>query len=139
MSPKLESLFGDYAAYHRSTGNKLCHYIGIPLIVFTLVGLLRAVAWSGLDLSLLTAGLALLYYLTLSARLALGMAVFLGFAYFAGPALPLPFQLAGFLMGWVFQFIGHSVYEKNSPAFLKNLQHLLVGPLWVMARVIPMS
>jgi len=136
MSPKLEVLFRDYAAYHRSSGNKLCHYLGIPLIVFTLVGLLRAVAWGGLDPALLTAGLAILYYLTLSLRLALVMAVFLAFAYFAGPALPLPIHLAGFLVGWVFQFIGHSVYEKNSPAFLKNLQHLLVGPLWVAARVI---
>jgi uncharacterized membrane protein YGL010W len=29
----------------------------------------------------------------------------------------------------IFRAIGHAVYEKNRPAFFKNLLHLLVGPL----------
>ena len=41
-----------------------------------------------------------------------------------------------FVLGWVFQFVGHYVYEKKSPAFARNLVHLLVGPLWILARVI---
>ncbi|MDQ5872777.1 MAG: DUF962 domain-containing protein, partial [Acidobacteriota bacterium] len=40
--------------------------------------------------------------------------------------------LAAFVIGWVFQAIGHAVYEKNRPAFFKNLQHLLVGPLFLV-------
>ena len=34
--------------------------------------------------------------------------------------------------GWVLQFIGHGVYEKRSPAFVRNLVHLLIGPLWIL-------
>ena len=40
--------------------------------------------------------------------------------------------LAAFVIGWVFQAVGHAVYEKNRPAFFKNLQHLLVGPLFLV-------
>ncbi len=35
-------------------------------------------------------------------------------------------------MGWIFQGIGHAVYEKRSPAFLRNLVHLLVGPAFLV-------
>lgn len=139
MSPKLEALFQDYEAYHRTAGNKVCHYVGVPLIVFTLIGLLSEVAWGDLDLALVVGGLVLLYYLTLSAKQGLGMAVFLAFSYLLGRALPGTMHLAGFVLGWVFQFIGHYVYEKRSPAFFKNLLHLLVGPLWVLTRLVPVS
>jgi uncharacterized membrane protein YGL010W len=44
--------------------------------------------------------------------------------------------LALFILGWVLQFVGHGVYEKRSPAFFKNLAHLLVGPLWVLNHVV---
>jgi len=40
--------------------------------------------------------------------------------------------LAAFVLGWVFQGIGHARYEKNRPAFLKNLAHLMVGPLFLV-------
>ena len=43
-----------------------------------------------------------------------------------------PLPLALFVIGWIFQFVGHLGYEKKSPAFLKNAGHLLVGPLWVL-------
>jgi uncharacterized membrane protein YGL010W len=46
----------------------------------------------------------------------------------AGPALAL------FVFGWILQFIGHYIYEKRSPAFFQNLTHLLVGPLWILAK-----
>ena len=42
-----------------------------------------------------------------------------------------------FMLGWIFQFVGHSVYEHKSPAFLTNFLHLLVGPLWILNDVVP--
>ena len=41
------------------------------------------------------------------------------------------------MLGWIFQFIGHSVYEKKNPAFFRNFVHLLVGPLWILNDLIP--
>jgi uncharacterized membrane protein YGL010W len=46
--------------------------------------------------------------------------------------LPLWINLMLFILGWIFQFVGHAVYEKRQPAFLKNALHLLVGPLWIL-------
>jgi uncharacterized membrane protein YGL010W len=43
---------------------------------------------------------------------------------------------AAFAVGWVFQGIGHAVFEKNKPAFLKNLAHLLVGPVFLVNEVL---
>ena len=42
--------------------------------------------------------------------------------------------LALFVVGWVFQFVGHAI-EGNQPAFFKNPMYLLVGPMWLVRRV----
>jgi len=41
--------------------------------------------------------------------------------------------LALFIVGWVFQFIGHAI-EGNQPAFFANPLYLLVGPWWLLRR-----
>ena len=46
--------------------------------------------------------------------------------------LPVPALWAGFIVGWILQFVGHIVYEKKSPAFFTNVRQLLVGPLWII-------
>ncbi len=38
-----------------------------------------------------------------------------------------------FAGGWVLQIVGHSVFEKNKPAFFSDPYYLLVGPVWVAA------
>jgi uncharacterized membrane protein YGL010W len=40
------------------------------------------------------------------------------------------------VVGWILQYLGHYVYEKKSPAFYRNLVHLLVGPLWILAKAV---
>lgn len=40
-----------------------------------------------------------------------------------------------FVLGWIFQFIGH-FFEGNPPSFFKNPVFLLVGPLWIVKRLI---
>ena len=41
--------------------------------------------------------------------------------------------LALFIVGWLFQFVGHLI-EGNQPAFFTNPLYLLVGPLWLLRR-----
>jgi len=139
MTPVLRSHFSDYAAFHATRGNQACHYVGIPLIVLTLLAALTKVALvpaGGVTLTAAELLLALVtvYYLTLDRPLALMMlAVSLAFAAI-GRAIPLWPAVGLFVVGWVFQFVGHYVYEKKAPAFYKNLTHLLVGPLWILAK-----
>jgi len=58
--------------------------------------------------------------------------------YFIAAYLMWPYAIGAFVVGWIFQFIGHA-YEGKSPAFLTNLLHLLVGPLWVASHLVPAS
>jgi uncharacterized membrane protein YGL010W len=43
--------------------------------------------------------------------------------------------LALFIVGWVFQFIGHAI-EGNQPAFFRNPVYLIIGPLWLLRRAL---
>jgi uncharacterized membrane protein YGL010W len=139
MSPTLKAHFADYAAFHGTPGNKACHYVAVPLIVLTLFALLARVELATIGGFTLTLAevvivLATVYYLTLDVSLALLMlAASVVFAW-AGRFIPPGVALALFAGAWVLQFIGHYVYEHRSPAFFRNLAHLLVGPLWVLAK-----
>jgi len=140
MAGRLDALWADYEQHHRTAGNHWCHLVGIPLIMAGLLGLLavevfRLGAWpvEASVLLLLVAGAA---YIWLEARLGavlVGLAVVL---YLGARLLDWRAALGLFVVGWVFQFIGHGVYEKRSPAFFGNLAHLLVGPLWVLNHVV---
>ena len=137
----IRSLFADYAAYHQTKGNKWFHRVGIPLIMISLLGLLTnanvTVGGMRVDLAMLVIVAAEVVYLMLDWRLgAVMLVVSVGF-YFLGAAMPLWLNVALFVLGWIFQFLGHSVYEKKSPAFLRNALHLLVGPLWILNDVVP--
>jgi uncharacterized membrane protein YGL010W len=134
--------FADYAAYHRTAGNKWFHRLGIPLIMLTALGMLARVSLFRIggfrvDAAMLLIVLAEAFYLALEWRLAIAMLVVSVAFYFAGAALPMSVNVALFVLGWIFQFVGHSVYEKKQPAFLKNVTHLLVGPLWILNDVVP--
>jgi uncharacterized membrane protein YGL010W len=135
MTSDLSRLFDEYGSYHRHPTNKLCHYIGIPMIVFTLVGLLWKVSWA---LAAAVALAAVLYDLRLSPRLTVPFAAFVLVSAALGPGLSSTLLWAGFLLGWALQFIGHFLYEKKAPAFFENLRQLLVGPLWIIGTLVEM-
>jgi uncharacterized membrane protein YGL010W len=139
------SLFDDYGTYHRDRRNLICHEIGIPLIVLGIIALLRLVALAGVNPNLNLAALAIVavaaYYLSLGRAVRsaayvaiLGMIVL----YVLAAYLTWPYAIGAFVVGWIFQFVGHA-YEGKSPAFLTNLLHLLVGPLWVASHLVPRS
>lgn len=134
---RLDALFADYATYHQTTGNKWFHRFGIPLIMISGLGMLARVAIVSvnsfrLDLAVVLIFAASVYYLALDWKLGLAMMGISIIFYIAGAALPMTVNVILFILGWVFQFIGHSVYEKKQPAFVRNLVHLLVGPLWIL-------
>lgn len=40
-----------------------------------------------------------------------------------------------FIVGWIFQFIGHAI-EGKPPAFFKNPLFLIIGPIWWFKKII---
>lgn len=141
MTDALRAHFADYAAFHRTAGNKACHSFGIPIIVLSLLALLARVplvVLGGFELTLAEVVVALfvVYYLTLDVSLALAMLVAYALLDAAGRFIaPWP-ALGLFVFGWILQGVGHWVYEKNSPAFFRNFVHLAVGQLWILAKAL---
>lgn len=136
MRAQFARWWADYEQHHRAEGNQWCHVVGIPLIIAGLLGLLAVELFrvGGLPveaalLLVLAAGAA---YLWLEPRLGAAMFVVSLAIYFGARLLDWRAALALFIVGWIFQLVGHGVYEKRSPAFLHNLAHLLIGPLWVL-------
>ena len=133
----INALFDDYSAYHQTPGNKAFHRFGIPMIMLSLIGMLARVKLGPVDAAMLLIAVAEIYYLTVEWRLgALMLLVSVAF-YFIGIALPVWLNVALFVLGWIFQFIGHKVYEHKNPAFFRNFVHLLVGPLWILNGFVP--
>lgn len=130
----------EYSASHRNPTNKLLHWICVPPIVFAVACALKVapVGHGNFNAATFVGVLTLLYYFRLSWRLALGMTVIFAMAYWAVVALHaalgmnlLWLAIAIFVLAWVGQFVGHHV-EGARPSFFKDLQFLLIGPLWLL-------
>ena len=137
---------GEYAVSHQNPTNKLLHWICVPGIVLAVMGLLCATPvpaafaavspW--LNWATVVAALTIVYYLALSPRLAAGVALaFAGLLLVTHALTGLPWplwqtSLTIFVVAWVGQFIGH-IIEGRRPSFFKDLQFLLIGPLWLLA------
>ena len=139
MSPVLREHFADYGSFHGTPGNKACHAVGIPLIYFSVIALLAHVPLFHVGGFAFTLAepvfLAVtLYYLRLDVALGAMMLVLSAAMAAVGGFVPIPMAVGLFILGWVLQFVGHYVYEKKSPAFFRNVTHLLVGPLWILAK-----
>jgi uncharacterized membrane protein YGL010W len=137
------NLIAEYGDYHRDRRNLICHEIGIPLIVLAIIALLRLVPLPG-NLTLATVAVVALeiYYVVAFWRVyrAAVLLAIVGLIVlsFVAMFITWPVAIAAFVVGWIFQFVGHA-YEGKSPAFLTNLLHLLVGPLWVASHLVPKS
>lgn len=139
----LHDQLSNYAAYHRDRRNILTHFIGIPMIVLSVVVLLARPVFEVAGLSLSAATLAVivatLYYLRLDLRYGVVMGVLLAaclaFAQATAPLSTGAWATLGvglFVVGWVIQFVGH-IFEGRKPAFVDDIMGLIIGPLFVVA------
>jgi 2-hydroxy fatty acid dioxygenase len=131
---RIDALLSDYQSSHRTRGNFRCHIVGVTLIVFGVLSILQTVpivgSWT-LSEALLAA--VFLFYVALDPLLAVavvGVAALLDLA--ARAVGNWRIGAAAFVVGWIFQAIGHAVYEKAKPAYFRNLMHLLVGPAYLV-------
>lgn len=139
----LEQQITQYAAYHRDRRNIATHFVGVPIIVFSV--LLALVPWvlGGVNVALIALGIASIYYLILDRGLGTAMLLFLFVCYLVAVYINARTGHAGMVMGvaallftvgWVIQFIGHK-YEGMKPAFTDDIMGLVIGPLFIMTEV----
>lgn len=140
-----EQWLSEYGESHQNPTNKAIHWVAVPLIFLSVVGLLWSIPqpqWMAslpwLNWAVVALLPTILFYLVMSLPLAIGMLAISLVCLWACSAL----QAAGqsvmwwsvgvFVVMWVFQFIGHHV-EGKKPSFFKDIQFLLIGPAWVIA------
>jgi len=146
---RIDELLAEYGESHQNATNKAIHWICVPLIFFSVVGLIASIP-SGPIQALLGEGnpyanwatvvlvLVTVYYVTLSIPLSIGLVLFALVCVFLTNLIitlnvaPLwAVSLGIFVVAWIGQFYGHKV-EGKKPSFFKDVQFLMIGPAWLM-------
>ena len=147
MSAHFKRQLADYVEYHRDPRNCALHVFGI--IFLFLAAVLPLSLWPvhvfGVQISIAAILVlpALLYWLLLD--FGLGMAI-AGAAFlllataglivnYASVAVVWTVTVVLIVIGVSFQIIGHRVFERRQPALVDNPSHLLLGPMFVMAKL----
>lgn len=148
-----EQWFSEYGESHQTTFNKIIHYVCVPAIFFSIIGLLASIPFGAVS-SLFPPEIApfihpgtllivfgLVFYIRMSFSIFLGMLIISALVLFGNYWLQINFStplwiisLAIFAVSWVLQFIGHN-HEGKKPSFLKDLQFLMVGPAWILGHL----
>jgi len=151
---KIDVLLKEYGESHQTDFNKKVHYICVPAIFLSLIGLLAcvkftnifaidapALVFSFMHLGTLVVILGLFYYLRLSLVMSLGMLIFsitvLVLIHLIEQMNIAPLwlvMLVVFVVAWIGQFIGHQ-HEGKKPSFFKDLQFLMIGPAWTLSHL----
>ncbi|WP_017463652.1 DUF962 domain-containing protein [Dyella ginsengisoli] len=144
----MQDWLDSYSADHQNPINQRLHWLCVPPIVWSVTALLWTIpvparflqpgAWA-----VLVMVAAFAWYWKRSHRLGIALllafaalAVFTGFLFARlGPANLRWLALAVFVVAWIGQFVGH-MYEGRRPSFLTDLSYLLVGPAWLMEKLL---
>jgi len=145
----VQNWLDEYAESHQHPINVAIHWICVPLIMISIIGLLANIQ---INISILNAfpqynhaGILLVafgcvYYYFLSKPLLLGMIpvsiVMLIFVNWLSMLL-YPLWLSSitiFILSWAGQFYGHKI-EGKKPSFFKDIQFLMIGPLWLLSKL----
>ena len=141
---KIDFWLDKYAESHQNKTNKIIHWFCVPIITFTLLGLLSFAEFNflrySINLSLILFISSLIFYFRLSLSLTIGMGVFAGGSLLIINKLSSSFNskelityyIIAFIVAWIGQFIGHKI-EGKKPSFLEDLKFLLIGPAWLLS------
>jgi uncharacterized membrane protein YGL010W len=132
---RIDELLAHYGQSHRNPVNERIHFVAIPLILLSLLGLMAAIhPWLAYGF----AAASMIYYARLSVVFLVAMAIVsalaLALVHAMGP-WTLPISLFIFVAAWIAQFVGHRI-EGKKPSFFEDLQYLWVGPLFVLGKLL---
>jgi uncharacterized membrane protein YGL010W len=135
----------EYGESHQDHTNKAIHWICVPSIFFSIIGLLYgiklpfAITGININVAMIVMTLVTIYYITLSKTLWIGLFLFTILCLWLcniieqWGIMPLwLFCILIFVFAWLGQFYGHKV-EGKKPSFLKDIQFLMIGPAWLMS------
>ena len=136
-----------FLSINQNHTNKLIHWICVPLIFWSILGFISLIPsphfcfpYFGCIsmVSIIAMLLVTLFYFKLSWRIGVIMIVIIllmeHLVYFINIKVEQKSWivfLAIFILSWIGQFYGHKI-EGKKPSFLKDLQFLLIGPIWLL-------
>ena len=141
---KVDALLTEYGESHQNRINKKIHWVCVPAIMFSLLGILWSIPFPIkisplINWATILITLSVIYYFFLSLKLAIGMFInsllMILILQWVNDFLVL-WQVAIiiFIVAWIGQFIGHHI-EGKRPSFFRDIQFLLIGPVWLLADV----
>ncbi|WP_124642462.1 MULTISPECIES: DUF962 domain-containing protein [Amniculibacterium] len=149
---KIDILFSEYGKSHKNKINKAIHWVCVPLIFWSILGFISLIPTPHIFIqfmgyisvaSLVSVLLVSIYYLLLNWKMAIimffVMMVFEKFVYETNIFFERKSWLifvSVFVITWIFQFVGHKI-EGKKPSFLKDIQFLLIGPIWLIKKILP--
>jgi len=148
MNAFFKRQLADYVEYHRNPWNGAMHVFGILTLFFAAILPLGLVPVQILGVQTTLAPIlalpVLIYWLVLDVALGtviLGFAVALlaaaaFVAHHASTVVVWSITLPLIVIGIGFQAIGHRVFEQRQPALIDNPSHLLLGPMFVTAKLL---
>ena len=139
---------GSYASVHRDWRNKATHFVGIPVIIFSLLLLFSLwrfeIGGREWTVSLALGIVAVLGWMALDLGVGIIMGILMVPAWYAAEAFAgalggssavwIAF-IALFVGGWVLQFLGHH-YEGKRPALVDNIFQGFIGPMFLVAEAL---
>ena len=141
----IQQWLSEYGESHQDHTNKTIHWICVPAIFFSIIGLLYGIklpfeiAGITINVAMIVLALVMVYYITLSKTLWIGLFLFTVLCLWLcniieqSGIMPLwLFSIIIFAVAWAGQFYGHKV-EGKKPSFLKDIQFLMIGPAWLMS------
>jgi len=148
MNKTIDQWLNEYGQSHQNRINKIIHWLCVPLIMLSLIGLLSSIPYSydlevnnnsfSINTAILFLFFVSIYYFKLSKTLFFGM-ILISILLIKGVNILnsmdyalWKISLSIFIIAWIGQFIGHKI-EGMKPSFLKDIQFLLIGPAWLLS------
>ena len=136
------NIFNDYAQQHQKNFTKMTHFIGVPMIIFSIQMFFNLFHLYSISLAWIIFICLLLFYAILDIGFACITGIFLFFLTYAATCVTtyqswssvLMLSICLFSIGWIFQFIGH-YFEKKPPAFYNNFIQLFIAPIFLSAEI----
>lgn len=146
-----QEYFDEYALSHQNKTNQNIHFICVPIIFFSVIGLFMSIPptilehifelynpllenWAvvvGIIISFFYLKLGFWHFIEM---LFVMLLCIIGNFWISHETNLLYASIIIFILGWIGQFYGHKV-EGAKPSFLKDLEFLLIGPLWVIQKL----
>ena len=134
-----------YGESHQNQINKKIHWICVPIIMLSLLGLLSLIEFNfakyyNINLAGILIILAIIFYIRLSISITVGMVLLSGWCIQIINTLEYSYDsyelfkiyTIAFIIAWIGQFIGHKI-EGKKPSFFDDLKFLLIGPAWLLS------